>query len=127
MKVTKVKYALLEDVLAKSNGHCWYCGKTITIDSRFQKVTSDTYAIDHFVPSSKGGSDDFSNLVPSCWTCNVIKKDHDIQGFKEALSRCENNIPLFNEKQKGYLKKHNIQLPEIPTRNLYFETRGLKP
>lgn len=44
---------------------CFYCGNT-------------GGAIDHLVPRSKGGSDDISNLVPCCKSCNSSKSNKSL-------------------------------------------------
>ncbi len=49
-------------MMKHQKGRCWWCG---------QKLAA--YHIDHRIPASKGGSNDPSNLVLSCPTCNVRK------------------------------------------------------
>ena len=44
---------------------CWYC----------QEDCKDNYHIEHRVPISRGGSNDPSNIVISCPTCNLSKRD----------------------------------------------------
>jgi hypothetical protein len=44
-------------------GLCWWCGKDV----------GDTYHADHVVPLSRGGSDNASNIVISCPSCNQSK------------------------------------------------------
>ena len=46
-------------------GRCWWC----------QGKLGDEYHIDHRIPLSKGGSNDPSNLVVSCPTCNLSKSN----------------------------------------------------
>lgn len=46
-------------------GKCYYCN--VKVD--------DEYHVDHIVPLSRGGSNDPSNLVISCPTCNLSKND----------------------------------------------------
>lgn len=43
-------------------GDCTYCG-------------SEAVGVDHVVPTSQGGADDKTNLVPCCLTCNTSKGD----------------------------------------------------
>lgn len=47
---------------------CAYCGKVAN-------------TIDHIIPRSKNGSDDESNIVPCCKSCNSSKKDKDLADF----------------------------------------------
>jgi hypothetical protein len=47
--------------LEQFNFKCAYCGK------------AEPTEIDHFQPSSLGGSNDWDNLVPACRSCNASK------------------------------------------------------
>jgi hypothetical protein len=46
-------------------GICAYCQK------------SPIESVDHFIPISKGGQDDYRNIVPSCKLCNSTKRQND--------------------------------------------------
>ena len=54
-------------VLLRANPRCHYCGKVLD---------KDTATLDHFVPKSKGGKDEFSNVVLACEGCNRDKADN---------------------------------------------------
>jgi 5-methylcytosine-specific restriction endonuclease McrA len=43
---------------------CFWCGKFL----KRSEVTKE-----HLTPISRGGTDDISNVVPSCWPCNSRK------------------------------------------------------
>jgi 5-methylcytosine-specific restriction endonuclease McrA len=51
-------------LFARDHGLCLYCG------NRFGK---SELTRDHVIPASKGGPDDWSNVVTACWSCNVRK------------------------------------------------------
>jgi len=50
------------------NYRCGYCGV-------HEEDVGSQLEIDHFQPSSRGGSDEFANLVYCCTVCNRIKGD----------------------------------------------------
>ncbi len=57
-------------VISDAKGLCHYCGKVVNQnDRRF----GDGATIDHVKPISKGGTNDPSNLVLSCRSCNSKK------------------------------------------------------
>ncbi len=58
-------------VMAKTGGVCVYCGVRLAT----KKGQPNSYHADHVLPVAKGGSDDVGNLVPSCRSCNLKKKD----------------------------------------------------
>jgi hypothetical protein len=47
---------------------CAYCGVS-------ESHVGAELTVDHFQPSSRGGTDDPANLVYSCFTCNNLKAD----------------------------------------------------
>lgn len=58
---TKLTGQIWQQVLAKHGGKCIYCGKTKNI------------TIEHKIPIIRGGTNDFDNLAPACYSCNVKK------------------------------------------------------
>lgn len=51
-------------------GPCVYCG------------TWQATHVDHVVPVARGGTDDPSNLVSACWSCNSSKGDSDVSEWR---------------------------------------------
>lgn len=64
------------DVYEKTKGMCWYCGTKL----------GDRWHVDHQHPFLKGGTDDLSNLVPSCRKCNLNKGALAIEEYRQAVS-----------------------------------------
>ena len=60
--------------LRQNATHCFYC-----------KCELEQMHIDHFVPLAKGGEHKANNLVASCPTCNLKKKDKDPYLFMEEM------------------------------------------
>jgi 5-methylcytosine-specific restriction endonuclease McrA len=54
--------------MKRQHGRCYYC------DVKFSKGKR-AYHVDHVVPLSRGGTNDPSNLVLACNSCNSSKKD----------------------------------------------------
>lgn len=65
-----------QEVFDKLGGHCAYCGIEIKIN-KFQ--------IDHVYPKAGGGSDEISNLMPACCSCNNYKSTMLLDRFREML------------------------------------------
>lgn len=61
-------------VWGKTDGRCWYCGN---LTNPFRD-----FHVDHTVPRSRGGTDDLSNLVPSCAACNLAKAARTLEEFR---------------------------------------------
>jgi hypothetical protein len=68
---TKVRF----EVFKRDGFSCAYCGATPANDI--------TLEVDHIVPVSKGGKDDMSNLITSCFKCNRGKGAKSL-GTKES-------------------------------------------
>ena len=71
----------------KYGGHCAYCGKPIEYKDM---------QVDHKVPIYRGygtlvgverGTDDFSNLMPSCRSCNFRKGTLSVEEFRCELTK----------------------------------------
>lgn len=67
----------------KFNGHCAYCGKTITIKDM---------QVDHIKPKRMGGTDDIKNLNPACRRCNHYKRAHSLELFREMLKTLHQRV-----------------------------------
>lgn len=63
---------------SEGQGRCAYCGKSITLS---------TMQIDHIIPKARGWKvsdvNDYSNLAPSCKSCNLYKRNHSLEGFRK--------------------------------------------
>lgn len=66
-------------VYAKYNGRCAYCGREIAYKDM---------QVDHFVAKrgwNESGSDDISNLMPSCRMCNHYKRANTLETFRRYI------------------------------------------
>jgi uncharacterized protein (TIGR02646 family) len=71
-----------EAVYAKYDGHCAYCGRAIDIKDM---------QVDHFKPqrawnAEDAGTDDISNLMPSCRMCNHYKRANSLETFRRYIA-----------------------------------------
>lgn len=102
-----------ETVYAKYDGHCAYCGKVIAIKDM---------QVDHYIPKrgwDEEGSDDMSNLMPSCRRCNHYKRAHSIETFRRYIEEIPQKLRQ-NYIYKVGLDYGNILENEKPVR-FYFE------
>jgi HNH endonuclease len=65
-------------VWAKTNGHCWYCGKHM---NPFEDFTED-----HMDPRKQGGGDEVENLQPACKRCNSRKHAKTVDEYRLYLA-----------------------------------------
>lgn len=73
----KVRQAVYE----KYGGHCAYCGRLIEYKNM---------QVDHFKPLrawsiEDSGTDDISNLMPSCRMCNHYKRANSLELFRRYI------------------------------------------
>ena len=96
----------------KTGGQCWYCG--------IEMNPFRDFSIDHFLPATKGGLEDFDNLVPCCRNCNNMKKNVSLERFRALLAHKLAGQPSFNSAQVIYLLKHGIELPLANAKSFRF-------
>lgn len=71
------------EILERDDSTCRYCG-----------VREEGYMeVDHVVPASKGGSDEKSNLVACCRTCNRKKSNKPVESLTKAIPPTEPTEP----------------------------------
>lgn len=63
---------------------CTWCGCQVTIGAHTSDVSAA--ALDHLVCYSAGGSDDPSNLVTACTSCNSRRGDTDLATWIHRLA-----------------------------------------
>ena len=98
------------DVMMRDGWNCYYCGLNM------QNWPREQIHVDHFYPTSLGGSDDSMNLVVSCKKCNLSKNanpptEDEVRKFqihlvKKSEHSKQEKIWLLNhmslvEQQKG--------------------------
>jgi 5-methylcytosine-specific restriction endonuclease McrA len=64
-------------IYARDGFACAYCGATVEGDARL--------TLDHVVPCELGGTNDASNLVTACLSCNSAKQDATTREWFAAL------------------------------------------
>lgn len=63
-------------IYKRDNKKCFYCAKKLLL----KQIT-----LDHYLPLSKGGTDDIFNVVISCKKCNKLKNDSIPDQFEETI------------------------------------------
>lgn len=86
----------------KSSGVCWYCGDDL----------KGGWHTDHFLPLKRNPdktvtnpeNDNIKNLVPSCSSCNIMKSDMDIEGFRwligNFVNRLNRDVPVYRHAKR---------------------------
>ena len=87
---------LKAEILLKSKNRCCHCGKKLRIGVNF--------TLEHFIPLSKGGTNNITNLVALCEKCNKVKTNH-IVNPKEYY-------PYLNKRYIKDLSKYYIDYLE---------------
>lgn len=62
-------------IFNRTGGRCAYCGRKLELDKPWH--------VDHLYPHSWGGGSRDTNLIPACCSCNIRKKDRDVDTFRE--------------------------------------------
>ena len=106
-----------ETVYHKYNGHCAYCGRAIAYKDM---------QVDHFQPLrawgiEDAGTDDISNLMPSCRMCNHYKRANTLETFRRYIQEIPKKL-RENYIYKVGLVYGNVVEHEKPI-VFYFEQR----
>jgi len=62
-------------VLVRDNYTCIYCGVRLGETVRGKTLTKTDFTVDHVLPRSKGGKDNWTNTACACYACNHRKGD----------------------------------------------------
>jgi hypothetical protein len=95
----------------KFKWHCFYCGAKLDARMHVPVYEQPSWCddglpmkgltIDHVTPSCRGGTDDRSNLVASCWPCNREKLRRTLEEY------------LFDKRREH--RDFNFTFPGMPT------------
>lgn len=105
-----------EQVLAKTGGHCAYCGCELTLNAM---------QVDHVEPMRRGDKGDKSHLdvienkLPSCRSCNYYKSTLTLDQFRERMDVMIGNLER-NSTVKVLLRYGKVQFTRGPV-TFYFE------
>lgn len=104
-------------IYLSTGGKCFYCG---------EDLTGSSWHVEHKVCLVNGGSDDESNLLPSCASCNRIKHGNNYDNFKIVLQgRVETRaIDAIAYVRKIYRFNHNKEVAS-EIENLLFQVVDL--
>lgn len=62
-------------ILVRDNYTCIYCGVTPGVVFKGKPLVKSDFTVDHIVPRSRGGKDQWGNTACACYTCNHRKGD----------------------------------------------------
>ncbi|MFN8346974.1 MAG: HNH endonuclease [Spirosomataceae bacterium] len=86
-----ISSSIKQAIFARAQGYCEYCKSPADF-------TTEPFSIEHILPLSKNGSNDFLNLALACLGCNIFKSDktESIDPVSLQLS------PLFNPRTMSW-------------------------
>jgi len=89
-------------VKSKFKGRCGYCGEE-----------SERLQVDHINPlASMRGTNEESNLMPSCFQCNNFKGDMTLEEFRNSLEENPRKAMAYSVNHRMALKYHQIEVIE---------------
>ena len=108
--------AIRQAVYDKYNGRCAYCGREIAYKDM---------QVDHFVAKrgwDGSGSDDISNLMPSCRMCNHYKRANSLETFRHYIEEIPRKL------RENYIYKVGVVYGNVLERKkpiiFFFEQEG---
>jgi hypothetical protein len=89
--MTRIPPSQRRAIEERARERCEYCQSSMN-------VTGQEHTVDHVIPSSRGGTDEFDNLCLCCFECNTYK-----QARVEAPDPLTGSIvPLFNPRAERW-------------------------
>ncbi|MHA2104375.1 MAG: HNH endonuclease [Candidatus Hodarchaeales archaeon] len=79
----------LRRIYGKTNGYCTFCEIKLSFTNYGSRniCAKGAWEVDHGMPLSRGGTDDFRNLQPACSLCNREKGDKTTTEFRREVAR----------------------------------------
>ena len=90
-------------VYEKFGGRCAYCGR---------KIDYKDMQVDHFIPKrgySESGSDNISNLMPSCRMCNHYKRANSLEIFRTYIQEIPRKLRQNEKPIVFYFEKEGAE------------------
>lgn len=94
---TPFPWSVKEPLLKETNGKCAHCGTPL---DRYTNLS-----VDHFIPLSKGGSNDPENLTVLCDDCNTLKSNMILPAVGWYPYLAPSKKKILNENLKRYMKE----------------------
>ena len=118
-KRRKLTQAERQEVYAKTDGHCAYCGCEITVKQM---------QVDHVIPLNGwkiSGADTLDNMFPACRSCNHYKSRMPLKSFREMLE-AQPNVLMRDSVTYQIAVRYSLVIPRPHPVQFYFEKIGLK-
>ncbi len=87
--VERRKIALCE----AQNWRCCYCRLPVVFYFG-QSTEQNAATFEHVTPKSKGGTDDYFNLVIACWLCNQVRDRASATNFADSVAKLLENSAI---------------------------------
>jgi hypothetical protein len=88
------------EVLKRDKFTCQYCGR---------QAPDVVLNIDHITPVAKGGTNDITNLITSCFDCNSGKSDRELSD-DAAVKKQKAQLDLLQERREQLEMMHEWQM-----------------
>ncbi|PAB60003.1 HNH endonuclease [Anaeromicrobium sediminis] len=91
-------------VYMRDEGICRFCGRKLL----FKQVT-----LDHYLPKSRGGTNDIFNLACSCKKCNKYKRDEIPLDYKDSILELFKRAVIDGYITTSHMKMKKDELIEL--------------
>lgn len=89
------------EIFKRDSFTCMYCGRTPPVV---------TLEVDHIYPSSKGGTDEYDNLLTACFECNRGKRDGTLEYIPIAGVSVQEKLQAQQERAEQLREFNDFQL-----------------